>query len=295
MSEQSGDENGLPLSLRHIICLVMFLWVLSWAGMGGIAWSSSWNTSGTIGDSFGAVNALFTGLALIGAVYAISLQTKELKATRESNVEQFKLQRDQLELQREELRLTRLEMEAQREQLERSAKAQEQSEIALKAQTEAMLAQVAALNRQAKVSEEQARITESENIRIVMVRKLEEFQSIQMQISDVCGKVSALEKNDYMNRGDFLEATNSIKEELSSHIHKFSNMKQSSSHGVPLNYGTLAVHLETILNSDCLENLGDSQSNSLIHEITWISQEIAKTIEALENKILESTQTRETQ
>ena len=64
---------------------------------------------GTFGDMFGAVNALFSGLAFAGIIYTILLQ------------------RTELELQREELRATRQEMA-------RSALAQEKSEGALQSQ-----------------------------------------------------------------------------------------------------------------------------------------------------------------
>jgi len=55
--------------------------------------------SGQFGDMFGGINALFSGLALIGVVVAIFYQRSELK------------------LQRKELELTRLEMENQREEM----------------------------------------------------------------------------------------------------------------------------------------------------------------------------------
>lgn len=71
-----------------------------------------WQVRGQFGDMFGAVNTLFSGLALVGLVYAILLQ------------------RQDLELQRRELELTR-------EELRRSAQAQEKSEEALRAQVEA--------------------------------------------------------------------------------------------------------------------------------------------------------------
>jgi hypothetical protein len=71
-----------------------------------------WPTRGQFGDLFGAVNALFSGLAFAGLIYAILLQ------------------REDLELQRKELEMTRQE-------LKRSASAQEQSEIALRAQASA--------------------------------------------------------------------------------------------------------------------------------------------------------------
>ena len=50
---------------------------------------------GTFGDMFGAVNALFSGMALAGVVYAILLQREELR-----------LQRQELELTRTELHKT---------------------------------------------------------------------------------------------------------------------------------------------------------------------------------------------
>jgi len=68
---------------------------------------------GQFGDMFGALNALFSGLAFLGVIYAILLQ------------------RSELELQRKELKLTRREME-------RSAKAQEGSEKALHIQSESL-------------------------------------------------------------------------------------------------------------------------------------------------------------
>ncbi|EMC8699338.1 TPA: hypothetical protein NIK62_003264 [Vibrio cholerae] len=68
---------------------------------------------GTFGDMFGAVNALFSGFAFLGVIYAILLQKTELK------------------LQREELALTR-------DELAKSANAQEKSEESLRLQAEAM-------------------------------------------------------------------------------------------------------------------------------------------------------------
>ena len=71
-----------------------------------------WPTRGQFGDLFGAVNALFSGFAFAGLIYAILLQ-------------------------REDLSLQRTELELTRQELQRSASAQEQSEIALRAQAEA--------------------------------------------------------------------------------------------------------------------------------------------------------------
>lgn len=86
---------------------------------------------GTFGDMFGAVNALFSGLAFAGVIYAIYLQRKEL------------------ELQREELRSTRLE-------LARSAVAQEKSEEALRQQVQAaeFSQRIAAINNMLEFAQE---------------------------------------------------------------------------------------------------------------------------------------------
>lgn len=58
---------------------------------------------GTFGDMFGAVNALFTGLAFATLIYTTWLQ------------------RDELSLQREELAATRIELQGQKEQLKQQS------------------------------------------------------------------------------------------------------------------------------------------------------------------------------
>ncbi len=68
-----------------------------------------WTESGQFGDMFGGLNALFSGLAFLGVIYAIFLQKEELG------------------LQRKELELTRKE-------LKRTAEAQEKSQEALSKQ-----------------------------------------------------------------------------------------------------------------------------------------------------------------
>lgn len=74
--------------------------------------------AGVFGDMFGAFNAFFAGLAFLGVVYTIFLQTK------------------QVEMQSEELRLQRKELEQTREELRRSADAQDASRRALEKQIE---------------------------------------------------------------------------------------------------------------------------------------------------------------
>ena len=79
-------------------------WILSAVFVYWLTWD--WETRGQIGDMFGAVNALFSGLAFAGVIIAIVLQ------------------RNELTLQREELRLTR-------EQVAKQAEAQEASSMML--------------------------------------------------------------------------------------------------------------------------------------------------------------------
>jgi len=72
-----------------------------------------WSIRGQMGDMFGAVNSLFSALALAGLIYTVCLQRKELQ------------------LQRRDLALTRRE-------IKRSASAQEESEKALRSQAESL-------------------------------------------------------------------------------------------------------------------------------------------------------------
>jgi len=57
--------------------LVIFLWGGSWY------WLYDFKERGTFGDMFGAVNALFSGLAFGGVIYAILLQREDLERQKE--------------------------------------------------------------------------------------------------------------------------------------------------------------------------------------------------------------------
>jgi hypothetical protein len=112
------DEDSTPksrLTKRVIIITVLVVFIL-WAGIGVAAYAllDDWQSRGTLGDMFGVVNALFSGLALAGIVIAILLQSEELA------------------LQRQELKDTRKE-------LKRSAEAQEDSAKLLRRQLDAQV------------------------------------------------------------------------------------------------------------------------------------------------------------
>ncbi|MBI1731904.1 MAG: putative phage abortive infection protein [Gammaproteobacteria bacterium] len=89
-------QDGNAVSLR-----------VFWLAVAGVfaAWGLVWvfmlplEGRGTIGDMFGVVNALFSGLAFTGIIYTVLLQSRELQ------------------LQRRELSLTRVELEGQKLQL----------------------------------------------------------------------------------------------------------------------------------------------------------------------------------
>lgn len=96
MKTEEPERSSCLLPVGVVIAVVV-IWALT-----GILW---WlvpdaTQRGQFGDAFGAVNALFSGLAFAGLVYTISLQRQELM-----------LQRKELEMTRQELRLTRLESE----------------------------------------------------------------------------------------------------------------------------------------------------------------------------------------
>lgn len=86
--------------LYLFIGLIVVIWILSWIGVNWLY--DSGEKRGTFGDQFGAVNALFSGLAFAGLIYTILLQHEELS-----------LQRQELEDTRKELEGQKLEAEKQ--------------------------------------------------------------------------------------------------------------------------------------------------------------------------------------
>ena len=81
---------------------VIVVWLLFWGGID--MFISDCTDRGTFGDKFGAVNALFSGLAFAGLIATLFYQKEELK------------------LQREELQQTREELKGQREEFEEQNK-----------------------------------------------------------------------------------------------------------------------------------------------------------------------------
>lgn len=91
----SENTNYSPLIILSVVVVVLF--VLSWLCLALTINDSE--KQGQFGDQFGAVNALFSGLAFAGLIFTIILQKKELA------------------LQREELADTRQELSGQKQQM----------------------------------------------------------------------------------------------------------------------------------------------------------------------------------
>lgn len=94
-TENNKDNEGTNYTLLIIFSIiVIFLYTVSWYLIDIIIIDV--NERGQFGDKFGAVNALFSGLAFAGLIFTIILQKKELA------------------LQREELTDTRKELKGQK-------------------------------------------------------------------------------------------------------------------------------------------------------------------------------------
>ncbi len=100
---KTKNKNILPL----LVLFVILVWVVS--GIIIYYLVPNWSDRGTVGDMFGAVNALYSGLAFVGLIYTIIMQ-------------------------REEIQLNRQEIEMNRKELKKSANAQLQSQKALQDQ-----------------------------------------------------------------------------------------------------------------------------------------------------------------
>lgn len=97
MKREEGDRparspRGVIITAVAGVLLVAVVWVATWAGLHGDRAGR-----GTWGDMFGGASALFSGLAFVGLVVAILLQSHELSLQRE----ELSTQRKELERQNE--------------------------------------------------------------------------------------------------------------------------------------------------------------------------------------------------
>jgi hypothetical protein len=118
-----------------VAILIIVLW-FAWWGVANSYWASMADR-GLLGDLFGGINALFSGLALAGVVTAVILQSHELHLQRDAmnkQREELELTRDEMKLQREQLTLQREELQLSREEYKRMAAANEEAAQALSRQ-----------------------------------------------------------------------------------------------------------------------------------------------------------------
>jgi len=107
MESKNNNSGNQFLVLIKMSVFVIIIWLLSALIIN--SFTSNWSDRGTIGDMFGAVNALFSGLAFAALIYTIILQHQEIKVNRE-------------------------EIQLNRKELKKSAVAQQNSQQALKDQ-----------------------------------------------------------------------------------------------------------------------------------------------------------------
>ncbi|MCB9034709.1 MAG: hypothetical protein H6553_12785 [Chitinophagales bacterium] len=99
MVDQSKNNKVVLVFILTIS--VFIIWILSVVVIFFIG--KDWTERGTIGDAFGSVNALFSGLTFVGLFYTILLQREEIKINRKE-IEQNRKQllsanKTQVELQ----------------------------------------------------------------------------------------------------------------------------------------------------------------------------------------------------
>ena len=101
-SPDSEDKRNPWRTFALVEGLVLVVWAAYAFIVVQAASLSDWQTRGQFGDAFGALNALFSGMAFAAFVVALMLQRQELG-----------LQRRELQLQREEMAASRVQLERQ--------------------------------------------------------------------------------------------------------------------------------------------------------------------------------------
>lgn len=84
---KKADKSGLDRRQLILLILVFVGVVIAWVINANNVYDAKGNDLGVYGDKFGAVNALFSGLAFAGIIFTILLQRNELKLQREESRE----------------------------------------------------------------------------------------------------------------------------------------------------------------------------------------------------------------
>lgn len=111
MAKYNDNNRETNYTLLVVFCVfVVLLYIASWYYIDETFVNS--DDRGQFGDQFGAVNALFSGLAFAGLIFTIILQKKELALQREELTqtrEELKGQKEQMEEQNKTLKIQRFE------------------------------------------------------------------------------------------------------------------------------------------------------------------------------------------
>ena len=110
------DRNAPYKLFGSIIGLWALCWILAILGYGKPS------GAGEFGDMFGAINALFSGLAFAGLIFTILLQMEELRAQRvelHQNTQALKDQKEVMGLQKNEMERQAESMKKQWEEMEK--------------------------------------------------------------------------------------------------------------------------------------------------------------------------------
>lgn len=84
VDQASTENDGLRIRSWHalaVVVVILLLWALNW--FFASKYLTDGNAQGQFGDQFGAVNALFSGLAFAGIIYSLFLQRHDLNLQRE--------------------------------------------------------------------------------------------------------------------------------------------------------------------------------------------------------------------
>jgi DNA-binding transcriptional MerR regulator len=113
-------RNPIYILLVAIVA-ILSLWTMNWLFLHLLKPTIS--ERGVFGDQFGAVNALFSGMAFAGIIYSLYLQNRALKdqgISLQKQIESIDKQTEQIDLQREDLRHQKQELELQRDEMRKS-------------------------------------------------------------------------------------------------------------------------------------------------------------------------------
>jgi hypothetical protein len=83
MEPHMADANISEKPARWPIVVAILILLIFWISNLFYGLHLDENQRGTFGDMFGAVNAIFSGMAFVGVIYAITMQRREIEIARQ--------------------------------------------------------------------------------------------------------------------------------------------------------------------------------------------------------------------